>query len=158
MAWPSARPLRLLYRTVGGTARWGGPSNVGENLFSADLVRTACVVGPPGVLQRTVPSLFDHGLAVEALAVTPSTTHAAIGSSLQARLATQDTADGLRAKLSLYPSAKGLAPLTCMAPEAVHASEEFRYVFLSGPTFWRAELAALSLRKQRSNSCMRARM
>ena len=115
-------------------------------LSAEGLERTACAVGAALHLQRTVPPLFAHGLAVEALAVTPPTGTAHIGSSLASRLATQDTADGLRAKLGLYPSAKGLPPLRCLAPEAVHASDDFRYVFISGPPFWRAELATLSLR------------
>jgi predicted dehydrogenase len=97
-------------------------------------------------IKMTVPSLYQNGLAVEALAVTPSTTHSAIGSSLKARLAAQDMADSLRARLSLYPRSKGLAPLSCLAPEFVHASDEFRYVFISGPTWWRHELAELSIR------------
>ena len=139
---------RGLYRSVGGTARWGGPSSSSASaaLFSGDLERTTCVVGPAKQIKRTVPSLFQNGLAVEALAVTPSTTHAAIGTSLKARLAAQDTADSLRARLSLYPSAKGLAPLSCLAPEAVHTSDDFRYVIISGPTWWRHELASLSIR------------
>ena len=111
-----------------------------------DLVRTACVVGPARHVQRIVPSLFRHGMAPTALAVTPSTTKVAIGHSLKARLDAQDTADMLRAKLSLYPSAKGLSPLVGMAPEAVHASDEFKYVFIAGPPVWRRELASLSLR------------
>ena len=73
---------------------------------------------------------------MEALAVTPATTHAAAGSVLAARLATQDTADALRAQLSLYPSAKGLSPLACLSPEAVHAADDFRYVFIAGAPFW----------------------
>ena len=97
-------------------------------------------------MRRTVPFLTQHGLAIEALSVTPPTMHMAIGGTLKARLAAQDTADHLRAALSLYPSAKGLVPINCLAPEAIHASEDFRYVFIAGPPFWRKELASLSLR------------
>ena len=145
LAHPTARlPRRLARGLVGGNARWA-PQPSAE-LSAEGLERTVCAVGAALHLQRTVPSLFAHGLAVEALAVTPPTGTAHIGSSLASRLATQDTADGLRAKLGLYPSAKGLPPLRCLAPEAVHASDDFRYVFISGPPFWRAELATLSLR------------
>ena len=154
MLRPSRSALSRRLATVSGTTstRWGiskprsGPPQPAPPSVADELERSACVVGPAKHIKRTVPSLITHSLAVEALAVTPSTQHSAIGSSLKARLAAQDTADGLRAKLSLYPSAKGLAPLMCLAPEAVHASDEFRYVFISGPTFWRKELAALCLR------------
>jgi len=114
--------------------------------LNPELVRTACVLGPAPQVSRTVQSLYRNGLAPTALSVTPSTTQTALGSALKARLDAQDMADMLRAKLSLYPSAKGLAPLICIAPESVHVSEEFKYVFVSGPTFWRKELASLSLR------------
>ena len=37
-------------------------------------------------------------------------------------------------------------PISCLAPEAVHSSDDFQYTIISGPTWWRHELASLSLR------------
>lgn len=113
--------------------------------LTSELVRTSCVIGPARHIKRTVPSLFRHGFAPTALSVTPSTNHSAIGSTLSARLHAQDAADSLRAKLSLYPSAKGMQPILSMAPESVHKSDEVRYVFIAGPTWWRKELGTTCL-------------
>ncbi len=113
-------------------------------LGAEDLLRTCAVVGPAPYVRRVVPVLFKHGMAVEALSVTPFMNNRA-GGALAARLSAQDTGDGLRAQLGLYPSAKGCPPLVSMAPESVHSSDDFKYVLIAGPTWWRAELATNSL-------------
>ena len=137
----ASRAVRTLNHTIVRTVSTTGSAVA----LSEDLERTTCVVGQAPQISSTVPSLVRNGLAVEALSVTPSTGFIA-GSALKARLAAQDAADGLRAKLSLYPNSKGLMPISCLAPEAVHSSDDFQYTIISGPTWWRHELASLSLR------------
>ena len=56
-------PRRLARGLVGGNTRWA-PQPSAE-LSAEGLERTVCAVGAALHLQRTVPSLFAHGLAVD---------------------------------------------------------------------------------------------
>ena len=80
-----ARTPRQFARAVGGAAKWATGTVPVPVSDEHELERTVCAVGAALHLQRTVPSLFAHGLAVEALAVTPPTGTEHIGSSLALR-------------------------------------------------------------------------
>jgi predicted dehydrogenase len=88
--------------------------------------RTGMVVGGETFVRTIVPIFERAGMSIEGISIPPVSR-----TQLCHRINAQDSQDAAQGKLLVK---KGLSP------EVIHDSDEFKYVFINGPTFWRREI------------------